>query len=219
MEGQYPLQDFSQLFTSPISIAPKGGEQIWVPCIPHYPTGTFIPLYSLSTFPFQMMSIKDFSKLKTPAPINRGGAKTKHWSELEENRLGELVATLGTKQWVSVSGILNDEFHAGESIRKGKNCRERWHNHLDPNLNSNCYVEGEWSYGEDLILLKEQKAKGNKWSRISDDLLGRTENSVKNRYNSLIRKARTTYNMQLFPEATVSEILIQEFEAKFEESQ
>jgi len=49
---------------------------------------------------------------------------------------------------------------------------------------------GPWSLEEDVILLKGILEKGKKWSEISKSLPGRTENSVKNRFNSLVKKAK-----------------------------
>lgn len=80
-------------------------------------------------------------------------------------------------------------------MRKGKHCRERWHNHLNPDLNSNKYLEGEWSYDEDIKLLNLKQNIGNKWSVIAKELPGRTENGVKNRWNSLIKKAKRDYSL------------------------
>lgn len=47
-------------------------------------------------------------------------------------------------------------------------CRERWLNHLDPNLK-----KGEWSKEEDAILLEAQAKWGNAWTRIAELLPGR----------------------------------------------
>lgn len=119
---------------------------------------------------------------------------------------------------MNVARSINGEVHQTAPVRRGKHCRERWHNHLDPGLNSNFYTGGQWSYEEDIVLLKEQKRLGNRWSAIVTVLTGRTENSVKNRYNCLIKKAKQTYNMELFPDENISYVLMQEFEARLREN-
>ena len=68
-------------------------------------------------------------------------------------------------------------------FRTGKQCRERWHNHLDPKINKES-----WTTSEQELILKLHDVYGNHWSKISAELPGRTDNAVKNFYYSRIRK-------------------------------
>ena len=68
------------------------------------------------------------------------------------------------------------------SGRTGKQCRERWLNHLRPDLN-----KGPWTAEEDAALVEAHRAVGNRWSEIARRLPGRPENAIKNRWNSTVR--------------------------------
>ncbi|KAG2531755.1 hypothetical protein BBO99_00001009 [Phytophthora kernoviae] len=67
--------------------------------------------------------------------------------------------------------------------RIGKQCRERWCNHLDSRIR-----KGQWTPEEDDMVFRWQQKLGNKWSEIAKMLPGRTENAVKNRFNSAARR-------------------------------
>ncbi|KAH7468478.1 hypothetical protein KRP22_012062 [Phytophthora ramorum] len=67
--------------------------------------------------------------------------------------------------------------------RIGKQCRERWCNHLDSRIR-----KGQWTPEEDDMVFRWQQKLGNKWSEIAKLLPGRTENAVKNRFNSAARR-------------------------------
>ena len=149
---------------------------IWVPCIPDYEQGKFVPVYNLNNIPPNLNE-------KVPK-LPRGGMKSKPWKRDEDLKLIELVRTHGNKKWAKIADELNLSFH---NTRKGKNCRERWNNHLDPNIN-----KGEWTYDEDLKLIVKHKEIGRKWSIIAKEFKGRTENSVKNLFNKLIKSVKYT---------------------------
>jgi hypothetical protein len=107
------------------------------------------------------------------------GLKKGQWTDDEDRIVIEEVAKGGgplNVKWSDVADVLPG--------RLGKQVRERWQNHLDPALSKE-----PWEEAEDQLLISLQAVMGNKWSEIARAFEGRSENSVKNRWNSKQRKS------------------------------
>ena len=105
------------------------------------------------------------------------------WKANEDKVLQELVELRGARNWSSLAKELNLKVHNSYPNRRGKQCRERWINHLNPELQKH-----KWTAEEDEIIRVMQKQVGNKWSVISKILSSRTENQIKNRWKMLKKR-------------------------------
>lgn len=98
------------------------------------------------------------------------------WSPDEDQRLVLSVAQYVTGSWSEIAR------KAGLD-RCGKSCRRRWMNHLRPHLK-----RGKFSMEEINLIVELQEVLGNRWSNIATHLQGRTDNDVKNVWNTQIKK-------------------------------
>ncbi|XP_040378173.1 myb-related protein Hv33-like [Oryza brachyantha] len=98
------------------------------------------------------------------------------WSPEEDEKLMNHIAKYGHGCWSSVPKLAGLE-------RCGKSCRLRWINYLRPDLK-----RGTFSQEEEDLIIQLHSMLGNKWSQIAAQLPGRTDNEVKNFWNSYIKK-------------------------------
>ncbi|KAG0492698.1 hypothetical protein HPP92_006096 [Vanilla planifolia] len=116
------------------------------------------------------------------SPASNGGAKLRKglWSPEEDDKLMSYMLTNGQGCWSDVAR------NAGLQ-RCGKSCRLRWINYLRPDLK-----RGAFSPQEEELILHLHSILGNRWSQIAARLPGRTDNEIKNFWNSTIKKRLKT---------------------------
>ncbi|KAF6135255.1 hypothetical protein GIB67_028043 [Kingdonia uniflora] len=115
------------------------------------------------------------------------------WTLKEDQKLSEYIKDHGAKTWKIVAT------KTGLS-RSPKSCRFRWLNYLRPNIK-----RGNMSDQEEDLILRLHKLIGNRWSLIAGRLPGRTDNEIKNYWNSHLTKrvghpiANETLNFSSYP--------------------
>ena len=109
------------------------------------------------------------------------------WTADEDFAMLSLVQEIGLKNWSVVAEKLAERFNIKH--RSGKQCRERWHNHLDPSVDKK-----PWTQADDDLIFELYKLHQKSWSKIAEGIPGRTDNSVKNRFYSTLRRNLRKYN-------------------------
>ncbi|XP_013627950.1 PREDICTED: myb-related protein Myb4-like [Brassica oleracea var. oleracea] len=121
-------------------------------------------------------------KRRTPCCDNSQVLKRGPWSDEESERLNAFILKHGHHNWRSLPKL------AGLA-RCGKSCRLRWLNYLRPGLKRGNFTKEE----EDTIIHLHQ-VLGNKWSKIASHLPGRTDNEIKNVWNTHLKKRSVKSN-------------------------
>ncbi|KAK6931058.1 SANT/Myb domain [Dillenia turbinata] len=98
------------------------------------------------------------------------------WTEEEDRILMEYIRVHGRGKWNRIPKVTGLK-------RCGKSCRFRWMNYLSPNVK-----HGDFSLEEEDLIIRLHNLLGNRWSLIAGRVPGRTDNQVKNHWNTHLCK-------------------------------
>ncbi|KAK8604533.1 hypothetical protein V6N13_099472 [Hibiscus sabdariffa] len=117
---------------------------------------------------------------RSPCRIDAGGLKRGPWTPEEDQKLMAYIQKHGHGSWRSLPEKAGLE-------RCGKSCRLRWINYLRPDIK-----RGKFSLQEQKSIIQLHALLGNRWSAIATYLPQRTDNEIKNYWNTHIKKRLVT---------------------------
>ncbi|OHT00520.1 Myb-like DNA-binding domain containing protein [Tritrichomonas foetus] len=93
----------------------------------------------------------------------------------EDDKLRQLVMAYGTNSWSTIAQLMGTRNH--------RQCRERWKNYIDPSLRND-----PWTFEDDHLLVEKYAEFGPKWNKIAKFFQNRSDNSIRNRWQLIIRQ-------------------------------
>jgi hypothetical protein len=105
------------------------------------------------------------------------------WTNKEDEVLLSMASEKGVIDWAKIADTLNSLKEPHSLYRTPKQCRERWHNRVNPSIKTSPWTEEEVNKFFELF-----QKQGPKWSHIASELNGRTDNTVKNFFYCKLRK-------------------------------
>ena len=111
----------------------------------------------------------------------------------EDERLRQLVSVYGTNSWSTIASLMGNRNH--------RQCRERWKNYVDPSLKNE-----PWTYEEDHLLVEKYAELGPKWNKISKFFSSRSDNSIRNRWQLIIRQWERQNRQKMIAASTTVDV-------------